>query len=294
MGFRVSALKGARWFLWLMVIWILVRGVASFLVPPREAPAAVVKDDPAAMAAAAATAIAEREAPGAFAALFAREYLTVTPGAESQRSARLAPMILAGRFSPSVSLPTGTDFVGQTVGGTWPYRVENVGESTWLVTVAAKVTTQMAQSAAERFIYVAVPVLSGPSGYVVYDYPTVVPAPVSAGMQAPAAPGDVITDPNGQIRNLVAGFMKAYAAGSASDVTYFVEPGSAVQGLAGSQVYVEIAELTVRKNGSDVWADALVSMQDPISKIVTRQRYTLQVVERESRWYVKQILQKGA
>lgn len=294
MGFRVPALKGARWFLWLIILWILVRGVASFFVGPRQAPAAVVQEDPAVMKAAASEAVAEREAPGAFAALFAREYLSLAPGKESERSAKLAPMVLAGRVDTSAVALSGTDLVGQTVAGTWPYRVVSTGEATWLVTVAARVSTQLTQVATDRFIYVAVPVLRGPEGFVVHDYPTVVPAPVSAGAQAPAPAGTLISDPDGQIRALLTGFFKVYATGAPTDISYFMEPGARLTGLGGSQVFGSLLEVTVRKVGEETWAEALVSMDDPVSKVTTRQRYTVQVIERDARWYVKQILQKGA
>lgn len=288
MGFRVGVLKGARWFLWLMIAWILVRGVSSFFVSPRMAPV------PVADAAPPAQAPADREAPAAFAALFAREYLTFAPGQESDRAARLQPLLLAGRLDRQAGWSASSAGAVQTVLGTWPYRVTALSDTTWQVTVAARINTQAGESKTDRFIYLSVPVVSGPGGYAVYDYPTVVPAPAASAAGEPAEKGTVIPDPNGQIRTLLTGFLKAYAAGGAADVTYFLEPGANLAGLAGAQIFGAITELTVRKDGDAVWADAVVAMEDPISKASTRQRYTVEVIERDGRWYVKQILQKGA
>ncbi|MDF2630931.1 MAG: hypothetical protein K0R39_4762 [Symbiobacteriaceae bacterium] len=300
MGFRVGVLKGARWFLWLFVAFIFVRGIASFFVSPRAATEAVAEAAPPVVVP------ADREAPAAFAALFAREYLTFAPGQEADRAARLKPMLLAGGPDAQAGWSASSAGAAQTVLGTWPFRVTTVSDTTWQVTVAARVSTLVpvpaqtadakpSVAATERTIYLSVPVLGGADGYVVYDYPTVVPAPAAASsLKEPAQAGTVMTDPNGQIRTLLSGFLKAYTAGTAADATYFMEPGAKVEGLAGTQVFGAITELTVRKVDGAVWADALVSMNDPISQISTRQRYTVEVIERDGRWYVKQILQKGA
>jgi hypothetical protein len=288
MGFRVGVLKGARWFLWLMIAWILVRGVSSFFVSPRMGP------DPVADAAAPAPPPADTGAPAAFAALFAHEYLTFTPGQEAERAARLEPLLLAGSVDRQAGWSASSASAVQTVLGTWPYRVTTIAEDRWQVTVAARIHTVDGTAVTQRFIYLSVPVMGGPDGYAVHDYPTVVPAPAASSVPKPAETGTVMADPGGQIRTLLTGFLKAYTAGGAADVTYFLEPGAKVQGLAGAQVFGAITEQTVRKVGDAVWAEALVSLEDPVTKVSTRQRYTIEVIERDGRWYVKQILQKGA
>lgn len=285
MGFRVAALRGARWILWILLAWVFIRGIFSILLPPprAEAPAA----------APAAPAADHSEAPGALGALFAREYLTWKAGQEAQRAERLRGL-LAPHLDGQAGWSAGGTLADQTAEGTWPFHVRQMADGKWLVTVAARVTTHTAAGPAPRLLYLAVPVAAGPGGYQVYDFPTFVPAPAAAGTAvAPDLAGQDVSDEGGQVRALLTGFFKAYAAGGSADVTYFLEPGSKAGGLQGALEFKAVDELTLRVVEGQTWASAVVSMVDPLSGAAARQRYTLQVVQRDGRWYVKQLMQKG-
>lgn len=285
MGVRLAALKGARWLLWLVLVWILVRGIASIILPPPEA--APPAPAPAAVKP------ADLESPGAFAALFAREYLTVQTGKESERAARLQPLLVRSLDSQA-GLAAGTARTADQVAeSTWPFRVEQQSETRYLVTVAARVTTATEKGPATRNLYLAVPVLRGPEGYAVYDYPGVVPGPAPAALNEPLLAGEEFSDPTGEINTLLVNFFKAYASGGQAEVGYYLEPGLKLRGLEGAAQFTDLQGVSLRKQGSETWAAALVGLADPVSGYQMRQRYTVQLVQRDGRWYIKQILQKG-
>lgn len=285
MGFAVAAKRGASWLLWIVLGWILLRGIVSIVAPPSAAPAPTVTqavDEPEA-----------KEAPAALAALFAREYLTWQVGKESERAQRLQGL-LARHLDPQAGWSGGAAPRSQTAEATWPFATASAGTERWLVTVAARVTTETAAGPAPRLLYLAVPVAGGADGFVVYDYPTFVPAPALARDVAPALPGQPVTDEGQQVHALLTGFFKAYASGGPLEVNYFLEPGLKVRGLDGNMAFVQVDELALSRDGTDTWVAAVVQMHDPVSGTSARQRYTLQVAERDGRWYIKQIVQKGA
>jgi hypothetical protein len=288
MGFRVSMLKGLRWAVWLFLAWVFLRGAVSIVAPPPPVGAQV----PAPVAPAAEP--PERETPGAFAALFAREYLTWEVGGEADRASRLAPF-LARHIDAQAGWSAGPKAASQTAEFTLPFRLVQQSDNRWLVTVAARVSVKREGAAVSRTLYLAVPVAQTKEGYVVYDYPTLVPAPPRVGeLDGPLLRGDEIPDPGDQVRTLLTSFFKAYAAGGGADVAYYLEPGLQVKGLEGALVFQRISELTLRQVQDQTWAAVLVTWEDPVTGTLLRQRYTLQLVERDGRRYIKEIVQKGA
>lgn len=287
MRVRIVVLRAVRLLLWLFLAVILVRGAASFLLPPdapvtQAAPAPPPAEPPP-----------ETDAPVAAATLFAREYLTWEFGKESDRAARLEPL-WARRYDPQAGWEPAEKAASQTAAAAWPSAVKQLDPTHWLVTVAVSVVSRADSGPQYRVLYLTVPVLQEKGGCVVYDYPTLVPAPERAAGGEAWPPGDSMTDPDGQVMGLLTGFFRAYAAGDGRDLTYYLEPDLSVRGMGGTMLFRGIADLTLRRAGKEVWALALVRMEDPVTGTVIRQRYTLQVVERNGRWYIGQILQKGA
>jgi hypothetical protein len=87
MGWRRVGRGIMRWSLWLVVSWVFVRGVIS-LLPEPPARAAESQPDAAAQA--------EPAGLRAVPEMFAREYLTWTPGGTEDRAGRLAPYLARG------------------------------------------------------------------------------------------------------------------------------------------------------------------------------------------------------
>lgn len=286
MGFRMAVLKGARWLVWLLLAWVLLRGVVSIVAPPPEAEAQRPAPPP--------VQIMTREPQAAFAALFVHEYLTWRSGAADDRADRLRPL-LAAHLDRQAGWVGGDAAGSQRADGVWPYRIEEQGEGRWLVTVAAAVTaTAGEEPPVSRTLYLAVPVAESSGGLLVYDYPAIVPPPEAAALEGPVLPGEEFSDPTGEIAELLAGFFRAYAAGGPADVRYYLEPGVALGGLGGLMAFDGLSGLTLYRVDDLTYASALVSLADPVTGTKSRQRYTVQVVQRDGRWYVTAIIQKGA
>lgn len=313
MSFRGVALKGARWFVWVLLAWICLRGVVSIVAPPPAAsPAAPeAKVEPSAPV--------EREEPMAFAALFAREYLAWAPGdvAVRARAERLQPF-LAPQLDRQAGWAPGAEPVTQSVVEALPYRLQEREKGRWLVTVAATVAVERpaaaeagpsgepTQGAADqgasprlqapvtRTLWLAVPVAGGDGRFVIYDLPTQLPQPAPAAFDQPLLPGETATDEGGQIRALLDGFFRAYVAGKQGDAAYFLLPGLSVASLDGSLQYREVTELNLRRDGEKTLAAAVVTMEDPVGGALLRSRYTLTLAQRDGRWYIQEIIEKGA
>jgi len=102
-----------------------------------------------------------------------------------------------------------------------------------------------------------------------------------------------VEDAGGRVKALLTGFFRAYAAGGEGDVAYFLVPDLSLRGLEGALEFVEVRELSLRRLGDETWAYALVRFQDPVTGAHLDQRYTLRVVERDGRWYIAEMVQKG-
>jgi|GEM_PF-6040742 len=297
MARKRTGLRLLRGGLWLLVAWVLVRGVVSFL-PAAEAgpaPAPPGADVP----------MREPDGLRAFPALFAREYLTWEAANPDERSARLGPYLARG-LPGHAGWRGGNPGVAQRVEEAYVYGVRRVTETRWLVTVAARVTrTQevdeaVAGSAVKRkalpgaVLYLAVPVGTAPAGgWVVYDYPSLLPEPPQPDFKEPVAYGKEQTDEGDRVRSLLAGFFRAYFHPRENDLTYFVSPGTAVRALEGTWTLDAVRQTTLLATGEGTWALAEVAALDTTTGGRYLFRYTVQLEERDGRWYVKELEQRG-
>ena len=156
--------------LWLLVLVLLLRGLAS-VMEPRE-PAAVVSASKPAVAA------WPDDGVRAFAADFARAYLTYSPQ-DPEASADAVRAFVAPELASSVVPEYGEDAPRRAVGSVSVARVQRIDDSRALVTVAAAATGGTR--------YLAVPVArDAHGGLVVSDLPSLA-APPALGVGAAAA-----------------------------------------------------------------------------------------------------------
>lgn len=295
MGWKGAGLRLLRWVVWLFFLLIFVRGIFTF-VPT----AAMSQPDPVQQPAQVS------EPPGlrSFPALFAREYLTWQPGRSDERSSRLEPYLASGMDRQAGWSP-GRDSIGQAVEGVWVHGVSARGEGLWLVTVVARVTPYQESLVPEgagwrtdrkelagSVLYLAVPIASAGTGWAVYDYPTLVPPPPRAEVSAAARTGTEVADAGDRIKTLASGFFKAYLSG-AGDVSYFLAPGASLPPLRTTMELHSIGKVTLVQtaSGHEALTDLLVV--DPATGARFTYRYTLKVTERDGRWYVQDLFQRG-
>ncbi|HYG59334.1 MAG TPA: conjugal transfer protein [Symbiobacteriaceae bacterium] len=291
--------------LWLLLAWLMLRGVVDIISPPQPPP-------PVTVAPPAPPAVDSEEA-RAFAALFAREYLTWDAGFnQGERQARLAPFLpgyLDARGGLNLTDATGSQRVVDA--RIWELRA--ITDQTARVTILADVVTiapagtpdhatgdalgtatvPVTAGGRPRRLALSVPLsLAGP-GFVVYDYPAFVPLPSSGALdEYPEAGGQAVSTP-AAVQELLAGFFRAYAEGSRIEVSYFLVPDTRLVGLGGVFQFRELGAVELRTAGDAFDARVEVALADPAVGSIYRQRYLVRLVQRD-RWYIQHIAQEGA
>ena len=254
-----------RALLWLLVIVLLVRGLASLLASDRAAPPTVVKP-----LAHSISTWPDDEA-RAFAADFARAYMTApTPSLERYVSPDLASTI-APEF--------GTDS-RQHVGAVTVARVAPLGPSQALITVAAAV--------GDDTRYLAVPIArDARGGLVVTDLPSLVGPPARAVVAESPSYDSIDSSERPAIEDVLNRFLTAYLAGDARGLDYLVPPGTRISALGQKYELLGITSLLLaappKERMRELWAS--VRARDMQSRAIYGLRYRLQLV-RDDRWYV--------
>lgn len=297
MGWGGAGLKVLRWVLWVLFGWVFLRGIVTFL--PDTSPGNTVP------AGSEAQIVAEPAGLRSFPALFAREFFTWEPGKTGDRAARLQPY-LAQSLDRHAGWSAGRDGVGQTAEGTWVHSVKPLANGRYLVTVAVRVDPYEETAAMEGNVlrttrkalpgsvqYLAVPVARSQSGgWVVYDYPSLVTVPDGGAFTGPVHSGQEVADSGDRVRTLATGFFRAYLGGS-DDLSYFLDPGTRLRASATSLSFQSVGRVTLVAAGAGHEALVEVLAIDPVTGARFTYRYTLTLTERDGRWYVKDLSQRG-
>jgi hypothetical protein len=258
--------------LWLLVVVLLLRGLASVLESreptpavqaPRAAPASWPDDDAR-----------------AFAADFARAYLSYTPR-QPDASARAVQAFAAPELASSIAPVYGGRAPAQAVGSVLVARTARLDARHALVTVAASV------EGAPGTRYLTVPVARDEAGgLVVSDLPSFAAGPARASLEQPATEPLPVSE-RAAITPVVSRFLRAYLAGDASGLEYLVPAGVRIDAPAHGQELVDIGELAAAGPGSgrERLVLAAVRARDAVSGGVFSLRYRLRLVRRD-RWYV--------
>lgn len=269
-----------RWLLWLLLAWVVVRGVVSFL--PQPAP---VNAGPPAPVQVEATSDPART----FALLFAQEYLTWRSNDTADHAARIKPY-LAGNVEEQAGWRGSSSARDQTALGAWVYADQRLSNTRRLITVAVR--ARGGTEGPMRVLYLAVPVSQTARGLAVDDLPAIAPGPVHADPTG-ALWGEQITTVPPEVGTLAEGFLRAYVNGSEAEMTYFMSPGVQIPSLRGTMAWSSLDDLKLYKDKDGTVAVVQGTIRDPISGASLRQTWALRLEQRE-RWYVKDLLQKGA
>ena len=260
--------------LWAVVAFLLARGAGEVLAGSEPSP-------PAKLARSMAAGWPDDEA-RAFAVSFARAYLSSSPADPAAYARALAPFVsdqVAASVVPRFPRGGPTEVV-QTASVA---RVARVDAGRALVTVAAAVAS--AGDVSTR--YVTVPVArDGSGGLVVYDLPSLSAPPGRATVAdvetESLAPGD-----EGAIGDVLTRFLRAFLAGRAADLEYFVPAGVHIGALAQRFELVGVDSLAQLGAGSPRARTVLIAVRarDAATGAVYALRYRVRMVRRD-RWYV--------
>jgi hypothetical protein len=214
----------------------------------------------------------------AYAASFAATYLTYNSADQDGYRRSIQPFLADG-LDPML----GWNGAGkQQALMVQPVSVTSQGRQS-IVTVAAEVT-------GGRWLYLAVPVASDGTRFVVTATPAIVPGPGklqwSADTSQKASDTQLVTalQPNLQA------FFQAYANGDATELGYYAAPGSSIPGLGGTVTLQQLGKVWVSPSGGDQRdAVATVQWQDKQTGATYAQSYELTLVQSNGKWLVSRV-----
>jgi hypothetical protein len=261
-----------RALLWVLVVVLLVRGVSGTLVgsePVRQAR----------VARSAVPAWPNEEA-RAFAADFARAYLTFAPEDPGGQLEAVAPFV-----SPELADSIIADV------GDHPERAVSVvvARSAAIDKQRALITVAVGGVSGTR--YLAVPVARDRAGGLVVDeLPSFAPAPRRAS-RAPATLDPVTGPQQGELRDVVSRFLRTYLAGDQAGLSYLVPAGVRLATPAPRSYELVDVDALARLGlpaAREVELQARVRVRDLRSGAFLAQAYRLRLAQRD-RWYVADV-----
>lgn len=276
--------KIGRILLWVLFGLLLVRGAADILVPRRQAEAPLHPAPPIWV---------DRQAYETQALLFTRDYLTWRVDKPAERLERLRGWVSGGLIS-RFQFELDSTTRDQTVIGAWVYSSQRLSETEAQVVVVSQVSdASSSESPNPRWVWLSIPVARLGESLSVVDLPTRLPAPSAANLDRPASGGAEIPDSNGEVRDLVDSFLRAYAAGTPAQLRYFLAPGVTLTGLGGASEYTGLVELKVLRSDTGTVAVAEAVLTDQVSQAHLHQRFVLRLVRQQERWLIQDMEERG-
>jgi len=274
MSAPVGLLKSlGRTVLWLLVAVLLIRGAADLFA--RRAPLASVRAAPV------APGVWPDDEARAFAAGFARVYLSTSPKA-SDRYATAVRRFVAPDIADVVVPEFAKRAAAQTVGSVTVARTTRIDARHALVTVAAAVDGSTR--------YLTVPVARDAAGGLVVSGLPSFAAPPARGQIEPASEDPLSGPEAGEIEDVLTRFFSAFLAGDAQQLAYFVPAGVRIGALGQHDELVGTVSVTQTAPASGRWRDVLatVSARDEASGAVYPLAYRVRLVHAD-RWLVSAV-----
>jgi hypothetical protein len=261
------------------VLLILVRGAGAVLAGgSQDAPPAT-------------RAVTSSPWPGdearAFAADFARAYLTYSPEHPDYHALALRPF-LASELQQSAGLQIPDTGPTQTVEQVAVATAEPLDTQRALVTVAATVANRTVTTR-----YLTVPVARDPRGALaVYDYPSFAAPPARADVD-PEETERLDGREQREIEDVLSRFFAAYLAGREQDLPYFLPTGVSLGALDQRYELRELVSAAQVGDGQGRRRTVLTTLRarDVETNAVHVLRYRVGL-ERRDRWYVAAVNQR--
>lgn len=262
---------------WLVLVWVVARGVLDIVAPTQHAPVA-----PAAVVQTGSSEV------DAFAAAFAREYLTLTPARPDTYALRLEPFLAPGLDkNAGVQIPARS--AAQTAGVAIVVRRERIDRARSLVTIAVEVSGK-----APGMRYLTVPVYRDRSGALaVYDYPAIA-APSPRAQTVPEVAVEPLPEgEQGAIDKLLERFFTAYLNGDGAELAFVTPVGVRIQ---PPDQHLELMQIdSVSQLAAPTRRDQLSGVvrlraTDPASGVSLLLAYRVEL-SKNDRWYVASIHQ---
>jgi hypothetical protein len=265
-----------RCVLWIAVVVVVLRGIAGIVATQpqgtsarRTVPATVWPDDAA----------------RAFAAEFVASYLHVDPDAGVEASRAGLADVAAPEIVDRLVAQLDVDAARQQVLSVNPAGVTRLDHGHALITVAARMTGKP-----PRNVRLTIPVArDAHGGLVVYDLPSLAPAPERADGASPAGT-PILGAERAAIGDVLTRFLRAYVRGDRAGLAYLVPAGTRIGATAGGFELLDVGSVTAigATTGPSRLVLATVHVHDRASRASYTLRYRVRLVRRD-RWYVASI-----
>jgi hypothetical protein len=264
-----------RVLLWLGVVVVLVRGLDDVLASGQR---------PAGSRAERATATRwPDDAARALAVEFATAYLDRPADDASGKHAQTVAALAAPELADVIVPRLEPGAPGQTVRSAVVAEAVSVDARRALVTVAVS----LAAVDAVRTVRLMVPVARDAAGrLVVDDLPSLAPTPALAAV-GPVAGQPLLDGERAAIGDVLSRFLRAYLAGDAAGLAYFVPAGTRLGATSGEFELMDVTSLAVLgpAEGRQRVVLATVQARDRVAQQELALRYRVRLVRRD-RWYV--------
>jgi hypothetical protein len=240
----------------------------------------------------------ESETAKAFAESFTKEYLTYSNESvgNSDYMKRVKPYI--ANYLRNILVKSVSDLKSCTVKNVYTWKVEKLANDQGNIIVKADVVYEdmvMEEEMVETIltddiIFLKVPISFKNNKYVVDDYPAISPKPEKADIKYGLVKlEDTSNEVNDEVSFMLDNFFKTYCSGNAGEISYYVLNGSKLHGYEGRFEYISSEDLRTyvldKKNA--VLAIVSIKVKDPMSNMEFLQKYHLELVKKDSRWYIK-------
>ncbi|HYG59440.1 MAG TPA: conjugal transfer protein [Symbiobacteriaceae bacterium] len=107
-------------------------------------------------------------------------------------------------------------------------------------------------------------------------------------------PGADLTDTGDAARTLMTSFFRAYFVQAAGDMRYFLAPGTSLRTPDSVWQFDEVTQFRLVQAGEETRALAQVQVTDPLTEARYTLSFTAVLQQRDGRWYIHDLIQKGA
>lgn len=277
--------KMLKYIFWGILLFLVVKSVVGDVFEPEfEYEVPQIKFD--------------QQKPGAVAASFVKEYLTYdiqeTMAEYNDYKDRIH------RFSAGYMQISNLSAVSASsrVENVYIYDINKINENQYDILIKADVKYSYPEGEVKRETsYLKVPVREISGEFIVEDTPIFTPPPETVDIDyIRFNEGDelYITEAN-QVKGIMGNFFKTYFTGNKEEISYYMADGKPTKGFEGRFIFLDIREFNVFDLGFDntYKAIAQVRLSDELSNKEFYQKYNLDLVKINERWYIKKLDIRG-
>ncbi len=276
--------------LWLLVVFLILRGVGTLFNKDSAASAQVVVSDYVAKSSYEDRVKFEASS---FAEGFGFEYMTT--GESEDYLNRLKAYIPAYLYEMAKS----NGGVKTEALASKAYKTEWISDSQLNVYVRVKVKYSWSEKIEDQElirtdiddVYIKVPVAEVDGSYIVEDYPAFIPGPNKAEIKFNFYSGTpVSSEGSREIKGVLENFFKTYYSGNSGEISYYMAEGKKIGGIEGRfklQRIDEVSSYLLDEKGNEILSLVTLKVIDTKSNMEFEQRFNVALTNSENRLYIK-------